>query len=281
MKLAEDFRSIARDALRGRWGCAVLVCLLAGLLGAEVFGSSMRIELDSNDIAILRDFFASGVFHRYSSLLLMGGSAGALFFLLRLVLGGAATLGYAKYNLDLVDGLDPDVSTLFSQFHRLWSGFCLQFLRGLFTALWFLLFIIPGIIAEFRYAMAPYILAENPDMTAREALRRSSELMRDNKFRLFCLGFSFIGWIILCSLPGMILGGAFFSGLARMFFFSDFAAAASAVASILLAALTSSLCSLFLRPYMEASYAAFYRDISTPAPQSYEPDPDAYSYKMV
>ena len=77
MKLAEDFRAIARDALRGRWGSAALVCLLAGLLGAEIFGApSMRIDLDSSEIAHLRDFFSTGVFLRYSAFLLLGGSIG-------------------------------------------------------------------------------------------------------------------------------------------------------------------------------------------------------------
>lgn len=278
MKLAEDFRAIARDALRGRWGSAALVCLLAGLLGAEIFGApSMRIDLDSSEIAHLRDFFSTGVFLRYSAFLLLGGSIGGLYALLRLVVGGAATLGYAKYNLDLVDGLEPDVSTLFSQFHRLWDGFCLHFLRGLFTLLWYLLLIIPGVIAEYRYAMAAYILAENPDMTVREALRRSSELMQGNKFRLFCLSFSFIGWNILCSLPGLLLGGVMIGVFSRILFLP----LASVAASILLGALTSFLCSLFLQPYVQASYAAFYRDISTPAAPSFDPEYDAYSYKMV
>ena len=52
-------------------------------------------------------------------------------------------------------------------------------------------------MAAYSYALAPYILAENPDMTPTEAITRSKEIMYGNRWRLFCLNFSFIGWNIL------------------------------------------------------------------------------------
>jgi uncharacterized membrane protein len=69
----------------------------------------------------------------------------------------------------------------------------------------FLLFMIPGIIESLNYAMVDHILAENPELTAREALQRSKELMKGNKWRLFCLHFSFIGWDLLTALTFGIL----------------------------------------------------------------------------
>ncbi|HHV09035.1 MAG TPA: DUF975 family protein [Clostridiales bacterium] len=77
-------------------------------------------------------------------------------------------------------------------------AFLLRLLMTIFTFLWTLLLIIPGIIAVYSYAMAPYILEENPGMTATEAITCSKEMMRGNKWRLFCLQISFIGWVILC-----------------------------------------------------------------------------------
>ena len=97
----------------------------------------------------------------------------------------------------------------------------------LYTVLWMLLFIIPGIVAAFRYSMTFYILAENPELSASEAINRSKELMDGNKWRFFCLGASFIGWIIL-----------------TLF--------------------TLGIGNLFLNPYMQAAHAAFYRDITAP-----------------
>lgn len=72
-----------------------------------------------------------------------------------------------------------------------------MFLRGLYTTLWTLLFIIPGIIKAFSWVLVPYILAERPDMQAKEALSLSSRMMKGNKWKLCVLSFSFIGWMIL------------------------------------------------------------------------------------
>ena len=73
-------------------------------------------------------------------------------------------------------------------------------MTSLLTFLWSLLFIVPGIIASYRYALAPYLMAENPDMGVMEAIARSKELMNGSKWRLFCLQLSFIGWSLLCVL---------------------------------------------------------------------------------
>ncbi len=72
-----------------------------------------------------------------------------------------------------------------------------MFCRDLFIALWTCLFIIPGIIKVYEYRMVPYLLAENPRMGINEALGRSRNLMRNNKFETFVLDMSFIGWRVL------------------------------------------------------------------------------------
>lgn len=73
-----------------------------------------------------------------------------------------------------------------------------MFKKTLYTFLWTLLFIIPGIIKSFEYYMVPYILAENPDIDEDTAFRLSKEMMDGNKWRTFVLSISFIGWEILC-----------------------------------------------------------------------------------
>jgi hypothetical protein len=65
--------------------------------------------------------------------------------------------------------------------------------------LWSLLLIVPGIVAAFRYALAPYLMAEHPELTATEAIEQSKQIMLGHKGRLFCLQLSFIGWY--CSWP--------------------------------------------------------------------------------
>ena len=89
---------------------------------------------------------------------------------------------------------------MFYGFKDLWCAFKVQFLTGLFTFLWSLLFVIPGIIKALSYSMSTYILAENPGMPALEAIERSKKMMDGHKADLFVLGLSFIGWALLGSI---------------------------------------------------------------------------------
>lgn len=80
------------------------------------------------------------------------------------------------------------------------------FLRELYTFLWSMLFVIPGIIKHYSYRLVPYILAESPDMDTEEAFRLSMEMMDGNKWDAFILDLSFLGWEILSALTMGILG---------------------------------------------------------------------------
>ena len=80
------------------------------------------------------------------------------------------------------------------------------FLKDLFTFLWSLLFIVPGIIKAYEYRMMPFLIAENPDMTSNEAFAKSKEMMMGNKWDAFVYDLSFLGWFILNSLTCGILG---------------------------------------------------------------------------
>jgi uncharacterized membrane protein len=73
-----------------------------------------------------------------------------------------------------------------------------MFLVTLFVALWSLLLIIPGLIKAYAYAMTPFILEENPDMPAYDAIKYSEKIMMGHKWDFFILNLSFIGWAILC-----------------------------------------------------------------------------------
>lgn len=72
-----------------------------------------------------------------------------------------------------------------------------MFLRDIFTILWSLLFIIPGIVKSYEYRMIPYLLAENPQMTKNEAFAISKQMMTGQKWKAFVLDLSFLGWEIL------------------------------------------------------------------------------------
>lgn len=81
-----------------------------------------------------------------------------------------------------------------------------MFFRDLYTFLWSLLFIIPGIVKAFEYRMVPYLLAEYPDMPKEQAFETSKRMMDGQKWRTFVLDLSFLGWNILSALTLGILG---------------------------------------------------------------------------
>ncbi|MCK8061173.1 MULTISPECIES: DUF975 family protein [unclassified Fusibacter] len=72
--------------------------------------------------------------------------------------------------------------------------------RGIMNFLFFLLLVIPGIVKHYAYSMVPYLLADNPNMNAREALKLSERMTSGHKLDILILDLSFIGWYILGSL---------------------------------------------------------------------------------
>lgn len=228
MKYASDFRQSARDALRGKWGLAVLAGIIASLLGAggtSVPSYSFEYNVEEGNASFNLSEFLSAWW------ILIGGFLAVILIVVviisiaMLIIGSVVDVGYSKFNLELIDNANPAISNLFDYFKYWKSAVLMNLLRGLYVFLWSLLFVIPGIIATYRYAMASYILAEHPELPVNEAITRSKEMMQGNKFRLFCLMFSFIGWDILC-------------------------------------VLTFGIGNFWLVPYKKAAMADFYREVS-------------------
>ena len=220
MRVASDFRELARRALSGKWVSAVLTTLVASILGADIMvngGSSTSGITNSVTNVVNRgngDSSYNGILSTMSitSLTYILGAMMAIVTVLivvglvQYVIGSFVSLGLIQYNLDLIDGKDVEFGQIFSKASMFGKAFWLRLRMGIFTFLWTLLLIIPGIIKSYAYSMSGFIMA-------------------GNKWRLFCLQFSFIGWQILCILS---LGIGF----------------------------------LWLTPYMNAATAAFYDEIS-------------------
>lgn len=271
MNYASDFRAVARDALSGNWRTAILTGFVASLMGATLWGGGGGSS--SADSDSLSDTLFYALDNRTLQIILTVLSITAIVLILWgiavFVIGGAAKLGYAVFNLNLVDGKPARFSDLFSQFGRIGSGIIMNLLVGIYTLLWSMLFVIPGIVKAYSYAMTPFILAEHPEISENAAITRSRELMDGNKWRLFCLMFSFIGWDFLSSTPlavaiialcGMIMAGM----TAKIPFF---------IALCIVTFLLFFVGQLFLFPYRHAALAAFYRDISTGIAQEEPPFP--------
>ena len=105
---------------------------------------------------------------------------------------GFFSMAYKSINRQKVE-----YTTIFDGFKNFGNVFVLYLLTSLYTFLWTLLFIVPGIIKAFSYSMSNFILAENPDIKPSDAIKESQKLMDGNKLDYFMLGLSFIGWEIL------------------------------------------------------------------------------------
>ena len=209
MQLNSELRAQARERLEGQWGTFVLMTFLMLVIQTILqipgyIGSLLEILSPENVLASLSFSNISNIL----SLLALPLSWGLTVSLLR---------NHREESMDL--------ENLFDGFRggRYTRVFCALFLVNLFTFLWALLLIIPGIMKAFSYALTPYILLDEPELTARQAITRSCEIMEGRRWKLFCLYLSFIGWGIL-------------------------------------SLLTFGIGFLWLVPYMNASVAAFYED---------------------
>lgn len=146
----------------------------------------LREELDPTLVGV---FFVT--FTTIFIICMLIGSAIKVFLLNPLSLGG-----YKFF----VDNLNQDASLntfgfAFSQNYK--NCTWILFLRDLFNSLWYLLFIVPGIIKSYEYRMIPYLLTQNPTMSREEAFETSKNMMMGNKWNAFVLDLSFIGWKFL------------------------------------------------------------------------------------
>lgn len=110
------------------------------------------------------------------------------------------TWGYIIIFLSLYREEKTDISQIFDGFKKFKQVVFTTVLTNIYTFLWMLLFIIPGIIKSYSYAMTPYIIKDRPDLSYDEAIEESMRMMDGYKGKLFCLHLSFIGWGILAIL---------------------------------------------------------------------------------
>lgn len=242
MKRAKDFRESAWNILRGRYWWALLAGLIAAILGgATTRGFRFDFHVNSNDVVNLLPRWTSGqvdldaiysMVRPFAGVIAALGGLFVVYGIAMFIIGSAIELGYNRFNLSLYESAAaPKIETLFSLFSAFGNALVLRLLMLLKILLWALLFVIPGIVAAYRYSMAPYIMAEHPNLSAMEAIEQSKQMMAGNKGRLFCLDFSFIGWYLL-------------------------------------AALTGGIGYVFLTPYVKAATTAFYLDLSGRLPAS-------------
>lgn len=162
---ASDYREKAWDNLSGKWGVMALITLIESIVLSIV------------------------------SMVVVGP----------LIVCGPIAVGVMGCALAVANGKAVKLEDMFSGFKNFLETFLLYLINSIFIFLWSLLLIIPGIIAELKYSMSYFIIKENPKIGSSEARKQSIEMMYGHKWQLFCLRFSFIGWILLSILTLGIL----------------------------------------------------------------------------
>jgi len=170
------------------------------------------------------------------------------------IISSPLLLGAAIFALGLSRRQNPPIWQILTGFKRFWTALCASILMLIFVLLWTLLLIVPGIIAVIAYSMTYYILADNPDIGALEAIRRSKAMMMGNKWKCSCfslwLGCLAVPCIVI---PAYILSQIHMATAVWMPFYVIFL-----------------LCNLLLTAYSAVSFAQFYDDLK-PVPVFEEP----------
>lgn len=252
-------KSNAKLALKGRYGIAYGVCVVAALL-AGAFGI-LTAPVTANYRSLIADYE-----NNLTAILAQSGmvnlvSAGSGLF--AIFVGIPLTVGVARFFLQNRYGR-TDFQLLFSGFRLNYLG-CVGalFVTYLFIGLWSLLLLIPGIVKALEYSMVQFILADNPGIPGSRARELSRTLTRGEKGNIFVFLLSFLGWLILATIPAgavmLILTPLGSSGIVE---------ALRSIALIAGVALVS--------PYLSASFAELYIFLRDRAVQSGQINPTEF-----
>lgn len=252
MRTRAELKQYAKDAFRRNYVAAVIVSLILAVVTATGAANAGR---EGADASVLRDYdhqaelsdlgenishSAGQIFDRVSHsplgyvfafvsvTVMIVIIAGLLLF--GIFVGNVLEIGCKEFYLRNMNE-QPGVGTVLNPFRSgyYWNCVKIMFCRNLFVALWSLLFVIPGIVKYYEYYAVPYLLAEFPDMTREEAFRRSREIMTGYKMEAFVLDLSFFLWLLL-SAATVHIAGVF-----------------------------------YVNPYIDATHAEFYNEITTGA----------------
>ena len=201
MLKSKELRVKAWESLKGKYWMAFAVIFVTGLIASIgnaflSFGQQLGEVLGMVEPAELDSTMAIGALV-LSGVVITSAIIGALF---SIFVTNAITVGVNNYFIKNTDS-KPSFKDAFSGFKvKYGRNIGTLLLVGIKTVLWTLLFIIPGIIKSFEYAIIPYILADDAEISSKDAFKKAKKMMNGNKWRLFKLEFSFIGWTLLCVL---------------------------------------------------------------------------------
>ena len=225
MMKSKELRARAWESLKGKYWMAFIVTIVVGIL-VSIGSSMVTFSEELMNVLSLVDPAEVDETMKIGAAVVIGIASVSLIFgaLISLLVGNAAQVGLCNYFIKNTYS-KPTFADAFSGFKvKYGRNIGTLLLVGIKSVLWTCLFIVPGIIKMFEYAIIPYILADDAEITSKEAFKKAKQMMKGNKWRLFKLDFSFIGWTLLC-------------------------------------VLTLGIGTFFLLPYVEAATAEFYAEL--------------------
>lgn len=238
MMTISQVKQTAKESLRGNWGIAIGIFVLAWLI--ETVGGGII------------------------------GWIPVIGWIAIFLLTGPLYTGVAWVYLAISRREQPDVAYMFSGFKQFGRTVLAYLLISIFTFLWSLLLIVPGIIKTYSYSQTFFILRDNPNISALDAITESRHMMNGHKGRLFGLSLTFLLWYLI-PLAVAIAGTVIVTGgMATISYTADPAEVLSALAAgatfgglvlILASWLITLGISLYVYPYLITSIAVFYDDL--------------------
>ena len=209
MMNSKELRKKAWESLKGKYWMAFAVVIVTGIISSAAnmftsFGQQLSEVLGMVDPAEMDSVMVTGALVLNGVVIILS----IIGLLIGIFVTGAITVGLGNYFIKNTYS-KPSFADAFSGFRIKYgrnTGTIL--LMGIKLVLWTLLFIIPGIIKTYEYEMIPYILADDAEISSKDAFKKAKQMMKGNKWRLFKLNLSFIGWTILC-IPTLGIGTFF------------------------------------------------------------------------
>lgn len=222
----EELKTRGKAAfLRNYWICVVAALILTLLVGSGASNSGNSNNNNQNNTTSISGFTISSdnlnvesfaerftplgpvkfVFSVFSGIVLL--VIGLAFILIRIFVLAPFEVGGARFFIE--NSMEKaGLGNMLFGFQNGYYGKTVWtlFLKNLYTFLWTLLLIIPGIVKSYEYRMVPYLLADCPDLSTEEAFRISREMMNGEKMNAFILDLSFIGWKLLSSITCGLVG---------------------------------------------------------------------------
>ncbi len=237
----------AKKALKGNWQTALVIVFFASVFltiqdvlefsllpsfSAHIYQASVDLNYD-----IVGQYLVSLAEVSTFTWTIYGIIAGLSF-----ILSPALMMGANWYFIKRIQGEDIGIQGLFCRLPNWFAALRLTILMAVRIFLWSLLLFVPGIIAAIRYSMAPYLMAQDPTLTAREAIDKSKQIMKTHKWHYVLLLLSFVGWFFLSMIAQNVLS-AF---------------------GVIVTLMGAQFLNLYIATYQNASLAAFFLTISTP-----------------